>query len=61
MYKVASQNLICNHFFLKKELIVIVNIAHQLYYAKVLNLALRDPKMLSSLSNKAMESVWKNR
>jgi hypothetical protein len=33
--------------------------AHCLYYAKVPNLALRDPNMLASLNIKAMESIWK--
>jgi len=33
--------------------------AHRLYYEKVFDLALHDPKVLSSLSNKAMESVRK--
>ncbi len=33
--------------------------AHQLHHAKVLDPVLRDPKVLSSLSNKAMQCVRK--
>jgi hypothetical protein len=33
--------------------------AHQLYYAEVLDLAFHDSKVLSSLSNKAMENIKK--
>jgi hypothetical protein len=36
-----------------------MDIAHQLYYAKVLDLALRDLEMLVSVSNKAMENIQK--
>jgi hypothetical protein len=32
---------------------------HRLHFAKVLDLALHDPEVLFSLTNKAMESVWK--
>ncbi len=36
---------------------VTIDVAHYFYYTDVLNLVLRDLKMLASLSNKAMESV----
>jgi hypothetical protein len=36
-----------------------MDVACQLYYAKVLDLALCDLEVLPSLSNKAMESVQK--
>ncbi len=38
---------------------VIVDIAHCLYYIDVLDPVLHDPEMLAFLSNKAMESVQK--
>ncbi len=38
---------------------VAVDIAHQMYFADVVDLAKRDPDQLQILSNKAMEVVWK--
>jgi hypothetical protein len=58
-------NFFCNNFiillilnlFLQKELSM--DTAHQLYYTKVLDPTFCDLEVLSSLSNKAMESVKK--
>jgi hypothetical protein len=38
-----------------------IDIAHQLYYANVTNLALRDLNQLETLSNKTMDMVHKGR
>lgn len=37
----------------------IIDVAHWLYYAEFLDLTLHDLEVLFSLSNTAMESIWK--
>jgi hypothetical protein len=41
------------------ELELIIDAAHYLYYADVLDSTLHDPYMLASLNSKSMESVQK--
>ncbi len=38
---------------------MVVDIAHQLYYANVVDPALKDPDQLETLSNKVMDMVHK--
>jgi hypothetical protein len=38
---------------------VVINIAHQLYYADVVDPTLRDPDQQETLSNKAMDAIYK--
>ncbi len=42
-----------------KELVVAVDITHELYYLDVVNQALRDPNQLETLNNKAMDAIRK--
>jgi len=72
-YKVKFQNLFSDEFHYLKQLHLILSqmffcrgnlsllstLHIVLYYVDVPNLALGNPKMLASLSNKAVESVWK--
>jgi hypothetical protein len=45
--------------FLQKKLMTIINTSHCLYYVNVPDPAIWNLEMLASLSNMAMESVWK--
>jgi hypothetical protein len=44
---------------MKRELVMVVDIAHQFYYSDVVEPTLKDPNQLETLNNNAMDAVRK--